>query len=146
MNISQNAAYHDAKQRAARHNFKIGDVVYCANMKPNKLDPKFSFAKQVTKARDTFGIVNVDTGTTLVCTAKYLQHVPSDYVSDHTEQEVGTETKGSNDTGESSATVSDTCDNTAPSGHVDEQATQRKVVTARSGRVVKSTKDYDNFV
>jgi len=95
VNISQNAAYHDPKQRAAPHNFKIGDVVYCANMKPNKLDTKFSLAKQViieTKVRDTFGIVNVDTGTTLVCNAKYLQHVPSDYVSDHTEQQVGTET------------------------------------------------------
>ena len=39
--------YHDVKQYAAPHDFNIGDIVYCANMKPNKLDSKFSPAKHV---------------------------------------------------------------------------------------------------
>ena len=142
--------YHDAKQHAATHNFKVGDIVHCANIKPNKLDSKFSLAKHViieTKARDTFSLVNVDTGTTLVRNAKYLKRVPSEYVTDHVEQEGGTETKESNASTESGATAFDACDNTKPSGHVDKQATQKEdVVTTRSGRVVKSTKDHDNFV
>ena len=66
-------------------------------MKPNKLDSKFSLAKHViiieTKTRDTFSLVNVDTGTTLVRNAKYLKHAPSEYVTDLVEQEVGTETR-----------------------------------------------------
>lgn len=40
-------AYHDAKQQMAPDDFNIGDIVYCANMKPNKLDSKFSPAKHV---------------------------------------------------------------------------------------------------
>ena len=39
--------YHDAKQRATPHDFHVGDIVYCANMKPNKLDSKFSPAQHV---------------------------------------------------------------------------------------------------
>ena len=39
--------YHDTKQHASPHNFSVGDVVFCANMKPNKLDSKFSLAKHV---------------------------------------------------------------------------------------------------
>ena len=39
--------YHDIKQRAPPHNFSVGDVVFCANMKPNKLDSKSSLAKHV---------------------------------------------------------------------------------------------------
>ena len=95
--------YQDAKQHAAPHNFKFGDIVHCANMKPNKLDSKFSLAKHViieTKARDTFSLVNVNTGTTLVRNAKYLKHAPSEYVTDLVEQEVGTKTKESNDSTE----------------------------------------------
>ncbi|CAH3173816.1 unnamed protein product, partial [Porites evermanni] len=55
----------------------VGDVMFCANIKPNKLDSKFSLAKHViieTKARDKFSLVNVDKGTTLVRHAKYLKH------------------------------------------------------------------------
>ena len=66
-----------SKQHASPHNFSVGDVVFCANMNPNKLDSKFSLAKHViieTKARDMFSLVNVDTGTTEVRNAKYLRH------------------------------------------------------------------------
>ena len=42
---------HDAKQNAASHDFKISDVVYCANIKPNKLDSKFSLAKHCLKSQ-----------------------------------------------------------------------------------------------
>lgn len=56
--------YHDTKQHESPRNFKVGDAVSCANIKPNKLDLKFSLAKHViieTKARDKFRLVNVDT-------------------------------------------------------------------------------------
>ena len=52
-------------------------------MKPNKLDSKSSLAKHViieNKARETFSLVNVDTGTTLVRNAKYLKHAPSESI------------------------------------------------------------------
>ena len=39
--------YHDAKHHAAPHKFSIGDIVFCANMKPNKLDSQFHPAKHV---------------------------------------------------------------------------------------------------
>ena len=32
---------HDAKCHAVLHDFNVGDVVFCANMKPRKLDSKF---------------------------------------------------------------------------------------------------------
>ena len=75
--------YHDTKQHACPHNFSVGDVVFFANMKPNKLDSKSSLAKHViieNKARETFSLVNVDTGTTLVRNAKYLKHAPSETI------------------------------------------------------------------
>lgn len=56
--------YHDTKQYESPRNFKVSDAVFCANIKPNKLDLKFSLAKHViieTKARDKFRLVNVDT-------------------------------------------------------------------------------------
>ena len=142
--------YHDTKQHASPHNFSVGDVVFCANMKPNKLDSKFSLAKHIiieTKARDTFSLVNVDMGTTLVPNAKYLKHAPSESPDDDGEVEISTNYKESNNSSDLSAKVSDACDNTEPPGHVDEQASQNEqVITTRSGRVVKSTKDCGNFV
>ena len=59
----------------------------------NKLDSKFCLAKHViieTKARDTFSLVNVDTGTTLVRNAKYLKHAPSENIDDDGEVEIST--------------------------------------------------------
>ena len=137
--------YRDTKQHASPHNFSLGDVVFCANMKPNKLDSKHVIIE--SKARDTFSLVNVDTGTTLARKAKYLKHTPSESIDDNREVEISTNYKESNNSSDFSAKVSDACDNTEPSGHVDEQASQNEqVITTRSGRVVKSTKDCDNFV
>ena len=68
--------YHDAKHHAAPHKFSIGDIVFCANMKPNKLDSQFHLAKHViikTQGRDTFTLVNAATGNTLIRNAKYLR-------------------------------------------------------------------------
>lgn len=39
--------YHDSWQNAETPNFKIGDFVFCANMKTNKPDSHFSAAKHV---------------------------------------------------------------------------------------------------
>ena len=100
-----------------------------------------------TKARDTLSLVNVDTGTTLVRNAKYLKHAPSETIDDDSEVEISTNYKESNNSSDFSAKASDACDNTEPSGHVDEQASQNEqVITIRWGRVVKSTNDCDIFV
>ena len=124
--------------------------MFCANIKPNQLDSKFALPKHViieTKARDKFSIDNVDTGTTLGRHAKYLQHPPSKSIDDVSEVEISTNCKKSNNSSDFSAQVSDTCDNTEPSGHVDKQASQNeRVIATKSGGVVKSTKDCDNFV
>ena len=129
--------YHDTKQYASPHNFRVGDVVFCGNMKPNNLNSKFSLARHVitvTKARHTFSLVNVDTGTTLVRNAKHLKHAPSESIDDDGEVKISTNYKESNNSSDFSAKASDACDNTAPSGHVDEQASQNEqVITTRSG-------------
>ena len=68
---------------AEPHHFKIGHLVFCANTKPNNLDSHFSAAKRViseTKARDTFSLANVDTGTTLIRSAKILKHGPCKHI------------------------------------------------------------------
>ena len=72
--------YHDKKNNATPHNFKIGDIVFCANMKPAKLDSQFHPAKHViiqSQGRDTFTLVNAATGTTLIRNAKYLKRAPT---------------------------------------------------------------------
>ena len=49
-------------------------------MKPSKFDCKLQPARHVilkAQGRDTFGLVNVDTGATLIRNAKYLKHVPT---------------------------------------------------------------------
>jgi len=118
-------------------------------MKPNKLDSKFVPAKHViikSQGRDTFSVVNVTTGATLVRNAKYLKRAPaSEPITDcnDTEQNVGVEDpKVPNN--------SDACANSEPSVRVEEQATQddqsEGTVSTRSGCVVKSTKECDNFV
>ena len=80
--------YHDAKQHAAPHDFNIRDIVYCANMTPNKLDSKFSPAKQViikSQERDTFSVINAMTGATLIRNEKYLKRAPAcEVITDQT--------------------------------------------------------------
>ena len=141
--------YHDAKQRATPHDFRVGDVVFCANMKPNKLDSTFSPAKHVvirSRGRDTFSVVNVSNGTTLVRNAKYLKHAPvSEVVTDSSNStDVVDPQANAMESSESQTRNSDAC---KESDRSDDQATQNNSgVTTRSGRVVKSTKDLDNFV
>ena len=43
--------YRDTKQHASPHNFSLGDVVFCANMKPNKLDSKHVIIESKARAR-----------------------------------------------------------------------------------------------
>jgi len=92
-------------------------------MKPNKLNSKFSPAKHViikSQGRDTFRVVNVTTGATLVHNAKYLKRAPACQVvtdSNDKEQSVGVEEpKYPNN--------SEGCAKSGPSVHVEEQATQ----------------------
>lgn len=142
-------SYHDAKQSATPHDFRVGDVVFCANMIPNTLDSKFSPAKHViikSQGRDTFSVVNVSNGTTLVRNAKYLKHAPtSEVVTDSSESidMVDPQTSAM----ESSESQTKNVDACLESDHSDNNAVQNdSSVTTRSGRVVKSTKDLDNFV
>lgn len=141
--------YHYAKQRATPHNFRVGDVLFCANMKPNKLDSTFSPAKHgviKSQGRDSFSVVNVSNGTTLVRDAKYLKHAPiSEVVTDSSDSTEVVDPQGNAmESGESQTKNSDAC---KESDRSDDQATQNNSgVTTRSGRVVKSTKDSDNFV
>lgn len=134
--------FHDSKQHAEPHDFKIGDIVFCANIRPKKLDSTFSPAKHViieTKARDTFSLVNVDTGTTSTRNAKFLKHAPSKHISNDIDVDTSVKSKESNDP--SAKTI------TELSSKVVEQNSQSdQVITTRSGRVVKSTRDCDNFV
>ena len=134
--------YHDAKQCATPHDF-------CANMKPNKLDSTFCPAKHIvikSQGRDSFSVVNVSNGTTLVCNTKYLKHAPTSAVvtdsSDSTD--IVDPQANATESVESQTKNSDAC---RASDCSDDQATQiNSSVTTRSGRVVKSTKDLDNFV
>ena len=98
--------HHDSRRHAEPHHFKVGDLVFCANMKPNKLDSIFSAAKHViieTKARDTLSIFNVDTGTTLIRSAKFLKYGPSKHIGDDIDVDTSAKTDESDG---SSATLS----------------------------------------
>ena len=82
------------------HYFKIGDLVLCANKKPDKLDLNFSTAELViieTKARDTFSLVNVDTGTTLRRDAKFLKHASSQHIGNDIDVDISAKTEESID-------------------------------------------------
>ena len=76
-----------------------------------------------------------------------MNHAPSVSIDDDGKVEISTNYKESSNSSDSSAKVSDACDDTEPSGHVDKQASHNEqVITTRSGRVVKLTKDCDTFV
>ena len=112
--------HHDTKQHAAPHDFNTGDIVYCANMTPNKLDSQFSLAEHIiikSQGRDTFNFINVTTSATLVRNANYSKQAPAYKI-----------TTDSNDTGQSVAVEepknlnnSEACANSEPSIHVEEQ-------------------------
>ena len=119
-------------------------------MNPNKLDSKFSPAKHViikSQGRNTFSVVNVTTGATLVRNAKYLKCAPAcEVITDSNDTEQSVRVEDPKDPNNSEACA----DNEPLQVHVEEQATQNAqtegVVTTRSGCGVKSTKDCDNFV
>ena len=116
-------------------------------MKPNKLESTFSSAKHVvvkSQGRDTFSVVNVSTGTTLVCKILKAGAI-SEVVTDSSDStHVVDPQANAMERGESQTKNSDACKESDSS---DNQATQNNSdVTTRSGRVVKSTKDSDNFV
>ena len=97
---TRSKAYHDRRKNAEPHYFKIGDLVLCANKKPDELDLNFSTAKLVTietKARDTFSLVNVDTGTTLRLDAKFLKHASSQHIGNDIDVDISAKTEESID-------------------------------------------------
>ena len=66
-------------------------------MKPDELDLNFSTAELViieTKARDTFSLVNVDTGTTLRRDVKFLKHASSQHIGNDIDVDISAETGG----------------------------------------------------
>ena len=131
--------YHDTRCHTDLHDFKVGNVVFCANMRPSKLDSKFQSAKHVivkAQGRDIFGVVNVDTSATLIRNTKYLKHVPISSSEIVEELENRNKALGSSDKG---MTNPDAFKSNEPAGYCDEQAFQNNesnVVTTRSGRVV----------
>ena len=131
--------YHDTRCHTDLHDFKVGEVVFCANMRPSKLDSKFQSAKHVivkAQGRDIFGVVNVDTSATLIRNTKYLKYVPISSSEIVEELENRNKASGSSDKG---MTNPDACKSNEPAGYCDDQAFQNNesnVVTTRSGRVV----------
>ena len=149
--------YHDSKHHAAQLKFSIVDVVFCG--KANKLDSQFHPAKHViikTQGRDTFTLVDVTTGNTLIRTAKYLKHVPipeevidsnASESKDSKDDSIDSSDPTHNDSSEVSQNDSDACTKSEPTSPGVTQATQNESsVTTRSGCVVKSTQDHNNFV
>ena len=66
-------------------------------MKPDELDLNFSTAELVieTKARDTFSLVHVDTGTTLRRGAKFLKHASSQHIGNDIDVDMSAKTEES---------------------------------------------------
>jgi len=71
--------YADRKRHAEPHGLAVGDIVFVANMSKGKLTPNFSGDKYVIlnqKGRDTFELVEVETGKRVIRNAKFLREVP----------------------------------------------------------------------
>ena len=66
-------------------------------MKPDELDLNFSTAELVIeiKARDTFSLVHVDTGTTLRRGAKFLKHASSQHIGNDIDVDMSAKTEES---------------------------------------------------
>ena len=58
-------------------------------MKPNKLDSQFHPAKHESQVRDTFTLVNVANGTTLIRSAKHLKRAPIEFNDIRDEDNMG---------------------------------------------------------
>ena len=144
------ARMKDYKHHATLHNFNIGDVVFCANMKPNKLDSQFYSAKHViikTQGRDTFTLVNVATQATLIRNAKYLKHAAKPEVVDTSMDEQNDRSDSTSiNTSETSQESPDAGNESEPSHDITQANQSEASVTTRSGRTVISTKDPDTFV
>ena len=75
--------YHDKKERALPHNFKVGDKVLVANRARNKLDSRFARAPHIIKEKvgnSSFIIQNIENGKELVRNQKHLRHIPQQHV------------------------------------------------------------------
>ena len=71
--------YHDKKERAIPHNFKVGNRVLVANRVQNKLDSQFSRIPHIIKEKvgnSSFIVQNIENGKKLVRNQKHLRHIP----------------------------------------------------------------------
>ena len=71
--------YADQTSRAKEHNFKVGDVVYIANMENGKLDATFRDTRYVllrNTADNSFELVNIEDGSKVIRNVKHLRHTP----------------------------------------------------------------------
>ena len=106
----------------------------------------FSAKHAVVKSqgRDTFSVVNVSTGTTLVRKILKAGAISEVVTNSSDSTHVVDPQANAMERGESQTKHSDACKESDGS---DDEATQyNSDVTTRSGRVVKSTKDSDNLV
>ena len=69
-------------------------------MKPKKLYSNYSAFQHViidTRAGDTFSLVSVETGTTLIRNAKFLKYAPSNHTGNDIHVDISAKTEESND-------------------------------------------------
>ena len=71
--------YADKKHGAKEHTFKIGDIVYIANLENSKLDAKYKDICYVilrSTSDNSFELVNTVNGTLVIRNVKHLRHAP----------------------------------------------------------------------
>lgn len=71
--------YADKKHGAKEHSFKIGDIVYIANLENNKLDSKYKDVRYVilrSTSDASFELVNTENGSHVNRNVKHLRHAP----------------------------------------------------------------------
>ena len=71
--------YADKKHGAKEHTFKIGDIVYIANLENSKLDAKYKNIRYVilrSTSDTSFELVNTENGTLVIRNVKHLRHAP----------------------------------------------------------------------
>ena len=96
--------YHEKKNNATLHNFKIGDIVFCANMKPAKLSLNITRLSMLSfSPRDTFALVNVATGTTFIRNAKYLKRTPTNEIEEVVDTSNDKQSNGSSSSSDSAS-------------------------------------------
>ena len=151
--------YHDKKERAVPHNFKVGNRVLVANRAQNKLDSQFDRTPYIIKQKvgnSSFIIQNMENGKKLVRNQKHLRRIPQQQLLERALQnrqeyvEFDDDFTKSNVGNKENEVVKINVENDVNTKMLNkndlvmanEQSEQPDNVTrSRSGRIVKSTKN-----